>query len=223
MYQEWECLTFLHWRYEPDAVRRLLPAGLELELFDGSAWVGLVPFRILRLKPPRAFALPWISHFPETNVRTYVRGPGGETGVWFFSLDAARLGAVIGARLFYGLPYYWANMNVQCANGIAEYASRRTGGAKPAHARIRVSAGPRIAAGELERFLTARFRLYAMLRGKLAFADIEHEPWPLHQARTEHLEQTLIEAAGLPIPQGEPLTHYSPAVHVRVGPPHVIR
>jgi len=102
MRQSWLDLTFLHWPYEPATVRSLVPAGLTLDLHDGAAWIGLVPFLITGLTLPGAPAMPWLSRFPETNVRTYVIDGEGKRGVWFFSLDAARWAAVLGARLAYG-------------------------------------------------------------------------------------------------------------------------
>lgn len=98
MFQRWDSLTFLHWRYPPEVISPLLPRKLELDTFDGTAWVGLTPFVLTGLRPPGFPAIPWISRFPEMNVRTYVRGPDGERGIWFFSLEAARIAAVIGAR-----------------------------------------------------------------------------------------------------------------------------
>src|SRR5512142_728880 len=106
MRQSWNDVSFLHWRYEPEAVRPLVPRGLELDVFDGSAWVGLVPFHITGLTAPAASSIPYLSNFPETNVRTYATDRTGKAGVWFFSLDAARLLAVIGARAGYALPYF---------------------------------------------------------------------------------------------------------------------
>jgi uncharacterized protein YqjF (DUF2071 family) len=117
MSQTWRRLTFLHWPYEPALVERLLPPGLLLDTFDGAAWVGLVPFEIYNLRG--------IPHFPETNVRTYVIGPDGSRAVWFFSLDAARLIAVLGARIAYHLPYFWAKMLVASEGGTIHYRSRR--------------------------------------------------------------------------------------------------
>src|SRR3954463_2979445 len=86
MFQRWQCLTFLHWRYPAEAIKTLLPSGLELEKFDGTAWIAVTPSLVASLRPPALPALPWLSSFPETNVRTYVRGPDGERGVWFFAL-----------------------------------------------------------------------------------------------------------------------------------------
>ena len=110
MLQAWTMLTFLHWRYPANVIRPFLPRHLTLDLFDDSAWVSLTPFLLKGLRPPLLPSLPWFSQFPETNLRTYVRGPDGTSGIWFFSLEAARVLAVIGARTLYGLPYQWASM-----------------------------------------------------------------------------------------------------------------
>src|SRR6266545_3145162 len=112
MLQHWRRLTFLHWPYPPPAVQALLPPGLEVETFDGAAWVGLVPFLMDGVRPPGVPPLPWASRFPETNVRTYALGPDGRGAIWFLSLDAARLGAVLTARASYALPYFWSRMSV---------------------------------------------------------------------------------------------------------------
>lgn len=217
MFQSWTWLTFLHWRYHPDEIRRLLPKQLEIDTFDGSAWVGLTPFLLKGLRPPFLPALPWISHFPEMNVRTYVRGPDGERGVWFFTLEAWRLAAVAGARLAYRLPYRWADMRVRKVNETVEYSSSRRRPFGSGDANIAVEIGEPLRPVELDRFLTARFRLYTILFGRLGFAQIEHEPWPLRAARLMRLAQNVIEASGVPRPQGSPLLHYSPGVSVRVG------
>ncbi len=111
MRQRWERLTFLHWPFEPADVQRLLPAGLAVDTFDGRAWVGLVPF-FMHVASAGGQQAPWASRFCETNVRTYVRDAAGRPGIWFFSLDAARLGAVAVARATYGLPYYWSAMRL---------------------------------------------------------------------------------------------------------------
>lgn len=217
MFQGWYGLTFLHWRYHPEAIRPLIPPALDVDVCDGSAWIGLTPFLLAGLRPPGLPALPWISRFPEMNIRTYVRGPDGERGIWFFSLEAARLGAVAGARISYGLPYRWARMRVRQSAGRTEYTSRRRFG--PAHAQITIEPGAPIRPTELERFLTARYRLYTKLAGRLAFAQVDHEPWPLHAAAIIHLEQDVIQNSGVPTPQGIPLAHFSPGVYVRIGRP----
>lgn len=217
MFQSWNRLTFLHWRYRPEVIRPLVPPDLELDTFDGSAWIGLTPFLLTGLRPPGLPAVPWISQFPEMNVRTYVRGAGGERGIWFFSLEAGRLAAVAGARLSYGLPYRWANMRVRWNSGEVEYTSRRHFG--PGYAHIAVRRGSPIQANEQARFLTARFRLYTKLAGRLAFAQVEHAPWPLESATLLNLDQDIIERCHLPAAAGDPLVHFSPDVSVRIGRP----
>ncbi len=217
MLQTWRQLTFLHWPFPPDAVRPLLPAGLELDTFANAAWVGLIPFEIHNLR-----GLP---HFPETNVRTYVIGPDGGRGVWFFSLDAARWLAVAGARAGYGLPYFWASMSVACEDGNVRYRSRRKWPHRQGSTDILIQPGAPYSRDELteqDHFFTARYCLYTMLRGRLARAQIEHPPWPLSRATLVDLNQTLIEAAGIPSPEGPPLVHFAVALDVKIGYPRVV-
>jgi uncharacterized protein YqjF (DUF2071 family) len=217
MRQSWTDLTFLHWRYDAAGVRPLVPPELELDLYDGAAWVGLVPFTITGLTLPRRAAVPWLSQFPETNVRTYVVDREGRRGVWFFSLDAARLAAVAGARTAYALPYFWARMRVESDGRRARYRSVRLH-APRAMSNIEVLVGEPIdAPNELEVFLTARWRLFARRGGRILQAQVEHPPWPLQRAEVVGLKETLLRAAGLPEPHGAPLVHFSARVDVLVG------
>jgi uncharacterized protein YqjF (DUF2071 family) len=210
MRQTWRRLTFLHWPYDPSRVRALLPPGLELDTFDGVAYVGLIPFEIYNLRG--------IPHFPETNVRTYVIGPDGSRAVWFFSLDADRLLAVIGARVAYRLPYFWAKMRVAGDGQAIRYSSsRRWPHSARQFTNIAVRPGGRVELTERDHFLTARYRLYSVVRGRLGYAQIEHEPWPLVGGTVSQMDQNLIQAAGLPPPEGAPLVHYSAELNVRIG------
>jgi len=223
MLQRWRSLTFLHWRYEAAAIRKLLPQHLTLDTWDGAAWIGLTPFFLSDLRPPPQPPLPWLSHFPETNVRTYVRGPDGERGVWFFTLEAGRLAAVLGARTAYRLPYRWARMRVRHTGSHVEYRSARKWPFGNAQTRIVCQPGEPMSLGDFDNFLTARFRLYTLFGKRLAFAQIEHEPWPLHTARILELEQNLIERSGVPPASGEPIVHHSPDLRVRIGRPQLSR
>lgn len=227
MFQSWKQVSFLHWSYEPAVVQRLLPAALEVETWEGRAWVGLIPFINENLRPPFTPVLPWLSRFAETNVRTYVRAPDGSRGVWFFSLDASRLAAVVAAMVVYRLPYRWARMRLwRDGNQIHYRTRRRWPGPAGARGDAVIEIGdplPPDGIGDLDRFLTARFRLYARVGTKLAFAPVEHAPWPLAAARVIGLKQDLVAAAGLPAPQGDPVVHYSPGVDVRVGALRVLR
>jgi len=220
MYHEWNRITFLHWRYPPAVLESFVPAGLQVETFDGSAWVGLTPFRMEGVRVPGAPALPWISRFPEVNVRTYVRDGRGRSGIWFLSLDAARLPAVLAARVTYGLPYFWSDMAVRRTGDRVGYRCRRLTPPGAAGCSVDVVLGAPLAEperDELAHFLTARFRLFTRIAGKLVAAEAEHPPWPLHHARVHRLRENLLRSAGLPAPDGDPLVHASPGVPVRVG------
>jgi uncharacterized protein YqjF (DUF2071 family) len=213
MRQTWRRLTFLHWPYAPDLIRPCIPAGLELDTFDDAAWVGLVPFEI--------YDFPGIPHFPETNLRTYVVGPDGTRAVWFFSLEAARLAAVWGARIGYHLPYFGAKMDVKSQGATVHYRSRRHWPHDPSvMTDIVIQPGEPYKSNELterDHFLTARYRLYTTSGSRLRHADIEHPPWPLARASALQIRQTLFQAAGLPQPQGNPIAHYSAELTVQIG------
>jgi hypothetical protein len=212
VYQAWRNLTFLHWRYPPEVLAARLPRGVEIDTFDGFAWLRVAPFRL----ELRADA------FPETNCLTYVRGPDGKAGVWFFSLDATRLIAVAGARAAFGLPYMWSRMCVRAETRSAEYESSRIWPDRLGMTRIAVERGEPVRAGDLETFLTMRFRLYALRWGRLITVEVEHGTWPLESARVIRAEQTLTDTLGLPRPQGPPLAHFSTGVEVRVGRPRTV-
>lgn len=216
MYQHWRNLTFLHWRYPAEVVQALLPPGLTVQTFDGSAWVGLVPFLMDRVRAPFVPPVPWLSRFPETNVRTYVTASDGTEGIWFFSLDAARLPAVLTGRWTYRLPYIWARMEAVSEPAEYRYLSRRRVGAAAGCEAV-IRRGAAVSPGPLEYFLTYRFRLYSVLRGRLVTALAAHPPWPLYHGVLTALEDGLVPAAGLPDPDGRPHVLTSPGVAVRIG------
>ena len=220
MRHRWELLTFLHWSYPAPTVQALLPPGLTVETFDGQAWVALVPF-FMRVAAPGGGSLPWASRFCETNVRTYVRDARGRAGVWFFSLDASRLGVVAVARRGFRLPYFWSRMDLQTGAGGLTYTCRRLGPGRE-HPRSLVSIAVTAPfrpdeLGALDHFLTARWRLFSVDGNRRRVADAEHAPWPLFRAEVRLLDDELVAAAGLPAPTVAPLVHYSPGVGVRIG------
>ncbi len=223
MLQTWSTQTFLHWSYDPEIVRRLLPRGLEPDVFDGMAWISLTPFLLANLRPPGVRPLPWISTSPETNVRTYVRGADGERAIWFFSLDIARLPAALGGRAAYLLPYMWARMTLEDDGKRVRYAGRRRWPRRGASYDITVEPGTPYRDDELtelDHFLTARFVLYTFYGRFAAKASSEHAPWPLARARLTNLEVTLLVGAGLPKAEAEPLIHFSTGVDVRISRPY---
>ncbi|NUW42558.1 DUF2071 domain-containing protein [Nonomuraea rhodomycinica] len=221
MYQRWSQITFLHWRYPVEAVRALVPESLTVETFDGTAWVGLTPFRMDDVRTPGLPVLPWLSSFPETNCRTYVRDERGRPGIWFLSLDAGRLAAAVGGRAGYWLPYFWSDMSVRTEGDRRRYRCRRRWpGPDGVRCDVDVRMGPALAEDEqdeLAHFLTARYRLFSVVAGRPAAAEVEHPDWPLRHARLTGLDQNVLQAAGLPAPDGDPVLHASPGVPVRVG------
>jgi uncharacterized protein YqjF (DUF2071 family) len=212
--QTWRRLTFLHWPYAPELIRPLIPVTLDLDTFDGAAWLGLVPFEI--------YGTPGLSYFPETNLRTYVVGPDGSRTVWFFSLEASNLAAVLGARIAYHLPYFWARMSVTSEKGVIHYQSRRRWPHAPgAMTDIRIQPDQPFDPGQLterDHFLTARYRLYTMARGRLRHAQIAHPPWPLARANVIDIRETLFKGVGVSPPLGSPLVHYAAELAVEIGP-----
>jgi len=221
MLHRWERLTMLHWPYPPDVVRPLLPTGLDLDLFDGQAWVGLVPFA-MRIRPPRGPEIPGLSAFPETNVRTYAVGPDGRRAIWFLSLDVPRLPAVLVARATYRLPYHWSRMRLTASGAGVRYVSRRRWpGRVGAGGEVVIRPGDPIdRPSDLDDFLTARFGLYAATPRGLTYTPVEHRRWPLARAEVVRLDDSLVAAAGLPAPEAAP-SHvvWSPGVDVRIGRP----
>jgi len=228
MLQRWDRLSFLHRPCDPEVVQRVLPPGLDLDTFDGVAWIGLIAFR-LTVRAPAMPALPWVSRFAEVNVRTYVRGPDGRRGIWFLSLDANRLAAVIVARRWYRIPYVWGATHLIETPRAVRYESRRRWPG-PGGAELRLSVAPSEPvtpsdATELERFLTCRWRLYSpapidlpATRVRFVATQVEHPPWPLFRANVLELREGLLAAAGLPGFGREYLAHFSPGVRVRFGP-----
>ncbi len=230
MIQGWHDLASIHWRYDPSIVQALLPPGYTVDTFDGSAWVGLIPFHMRRIRVPHTPALGPLSTFPETNVRTYILDRSGRSGVWFFSLDITRLLPALVARVTYRLPYCWAGMSIERDRDSITYISRRrwprpsAPGAAESRTVIRVGAQlPPSDVDELQVFLTARWALGTTFGRHLMWAEVEHEPWPVHRAELVTCDETLLVAAGLPAPSGEPVVLWSPGVDVRIGRPRRLR
>jgi uncharacterized protein len=211
MTQTWLDLLFAHWPVDATTLQAMVPRTLPLDLFDGQAWLSVVPFSMTNVAPRGVPALPWVSAFPEVNVRTYVR-VGDRPGVYFFSLDAANPLAVRAARLLFNLPYYPASMTIDRGPDGIDYASRRSAGTS-ADLRLRYGpTGPSFEAheGSLDYFLTERYCLYGTHRsGRPYRLEIHHPPWPLQRATATFTENTLVSAAGLPPPAVDPVLHFS--------------
>ena len=223
MTQEWLNLAAIHWRIEPAEIRRQLPPGLEPDVFDGSGWVGLIPFQMARIAAPFTPPIPYFGSFPETNIRTYVTGPAGP-GIWFHSLDISRLIPVLVARTTYRLPYIWAKMSITSGRDHIEYrARRRWPGPRGTRSVAALDIGEPISQpSQLEHFLSSRWGLYTRLGRHMSFAKVEHEPWPLRRATLTRLQDDLLGAAGYAAGGQPDHVMYSPGVHVRIERPRFV-
>jgi uncharacterized protein len=202
----WHDLLFLHWTVDVDLMRSRVPPELDLDLFEDKAYIALVPFE---MRETRFRGMPDIAslrQFPECNVRTYVRH-AGQAGVWFFSLDAASLLPVVGARLTWSLPYVWSRIAIERSGDTTRYALRRVVGGGRSH--IEWRKGEAIGesqAGTLEHFLTERYWLFSRRCGRICRGRVAHRPWSLRRAELRSLDDSLIAAAGVSVS----------------GPPHVL-
>jgi len=209
--QRWVDLLFAHWRIPVEVARRFVPDRLEVQQFDGTSWVGLVPFRMEDVMFRGLPAVPALSQFPEMNLRLYVTYQG-KPGVWFLSLDATNPVAVWGARQFAHLPYFQAEMQVNTVDERVDYSSVRKDADPPVI--FKGSYWPTSAVfearpGSIESFLAERYRLYTVDAGKrLLTIDIQHQPWPLQHAVAEIEANTVATSQGIAL-QGDPLLHFS--------------
>jgi uncharacterized protein YqjF (DUF2071 family) len=217
MHQTWNDLLFAHWPLPPEILRPLLPALLPLDTFEGECWVAVAPFHMTEIRPRWVPSIPGFSSFPELNVRTYVT-VGGKPGVFFFSLDASNLAAVLTARITYQLPYFHARMSVQHVNGWIDYESTRNDGAR-FRARYRPRGEVRLRSkGSLEHWLTERYCLYTVSANRVYRAEIHHLPWPLQDAEAEISENSMAGAAGIALPDRPSLLHFARKLQVLIWP-----
>jgi uncharacterized protein YqjF (DUF2071 family) len=223
--QAWNDLLFAHWPVARDRLRELVPAFLDLDLFENEAWLTIAPFRLSDLSPRGLPALPWVSSFDEINVRTYVHYKS-IPGVYFFSLDANSKMAVVGARALFHLPYFLADIQVKDDRGRVSYRSRRANG--PA-AEFDVEYAPEGSLfepqpGTLEYFLTERYCLYTQDSAANSYrVEIQHRPWQLQAAGARIRINTMADAANVRLPSIAPLFHFARRQDVFTWRPHVLR
>jgi len=231
MKQTWHDLLFAHWPIPPEHLRPSVPPELPLDTFDGKCWVGVVPFRMSGIRARWTPPIPGLSSLPELNVRTYVIHKG-KPGVYFFSLDAASHAAVWGARTFYHLPYFYAQMKSTDKGGVIHYNSTRKDKRmlrfsstppppEDLNAQFRGTYRPIGSVREkstLEHFLTERYCLYTLHQAKLYCCDIHHQPWPLQNAEALIEQNTVAAAAGVDLPNAAPLLHFVKRLEVLIWP-----
>jgi uncharacterized protein YqjF (DUF2071 family) len=213
----WRHLLFENWRVEPSVMDAHLPDGLRPDTYDGSAWLSVVPFTNVAVRPKGLPASLGV-RLPELNLRTYVT-QDGVPSVYFFSLDAQGIASVIGARLFHHLPYYYARISLTWTDGRVQFRSRRRHpGSRPVHYEGRYGAtGKPFAAPDdpLAEFLVERYRFYTEAQdGSIRYTNVAHEPWTLYSADVDVETNTLLTAHGFARPDAEPVYYYSPGLDV---------
>jgi uncharacterized protein YqjF (DUF2071 family) len=219
--QSWTDLVFVHWRADPAEIAPLLPAGVLPDEFDGSTWVGLIPFEMRATSVLGSPAIPYFGSFTEINVRLYGVDHDGRRGVVFRSLEASRLAAVVAANLGFSLPYRWASARSSSSSGRLTYSSRRMSRLHPS-TRVSVTSGTApVTADPLSDFLTARWLLFVSRAGRTIALPNEHAPWALFEAELEELDDELVAAAGIRSVAGRApdSVFYSPGVVSRFGRP----
>jgi hypothetical protein len=215
----WEDLLFEHWPVDAGLLRPLIPPALELDTWHGDAWLAVVPFRMRGVRPRLVPSLPWLSAFPELNVRTYVRAEG-KPGVWFMSLDADQPVAVVTARRLFHLNYQWAAMRCTPVGEAISYRSRRRGTREGAEVGWKGNYWPLphpvdTARGTLGDFLVNRYCLYAAdARGRVFRGEIDHPPWPLQEAAAEVTLDTMTRPLGFELPASKPLRWFARRLEV---------
>lgn len=207
--QVWDDLLFAHWPIAPEVMRQHVPPQFELDLWDGQAWLGVVPFYISTFRGRWLPKIPGLAQFGEINVRTYVK-VNGVPGVYFFSLDAANILAVIGARTVFRLPYFQSNISIKPDGEWFAYNSQRSRGKAEFIGRYRPVGEPYNAVrGSHDYFLTERYCLFTLNgRGEVCRADIHHKAWPLQAAELDASVNSMAAASGFQL-QGKPLLHFS--------------
>lgn len=211
MRQTWRNLTFLHWAMEPAEIQKRLPAGLTVDTWEGKAYLGLVPFQMCDTQFANGLKIPTAVNFPETNVRTYVIGPDGNPGVWFFSLDAASFLAAIGGRMLYSLPYFHASMNVAFPENFVAYLSGREGLSVRCKTTIPANLSP-AEPGTLDFWLVERYVLFSQQRGRFSAGRVHHPPYKIAPATVE----SSIKSDWATMSHPPELVHFSDGVTVDV-------
>jgi uncharacterized protein len=232
MTQRWNDLLFAHWPIPPAKMEALLPDWLEADAFQGSAWLGAVPFWLDRIKIRGVPAIPGLRNFPDLNLRTYVRDRiTGTPGIYFFSVDSNNMLAMAAARVVYHLPYFLAEMHLEqrSEREFAFYSRRRFARQQVIFKARYRGLGPsrrlvEIRSGSFEHFMSERPCVFSVNRGGQPIrANLHHVPWPLEEAEAEIERNDLAAAVGIELPDMEPVLHYSRRLAVYVWPAELVR
>lgn len=201
-YQEWYNNIMLHWKIDKDTINQYIPQGIELDLFEGDAYVSIIAFSVKKLRPRFLPPFPYLSNFHEVNLRTYVIRDG-KPGIYFLSIEAEKLLPALFARFFIGLPYKKSLLKRESNY----YFAQSNAGTQ---LELSYSSGELIIEkSELDLWLTERYCLYEQTKGKLFRIDIHHKPWILSDPLIN------IQKLQYPFCQGNPVyVHYSHKIEV---------
>jgi uncharacterized protein len=220
MHQNWENLLFLHWPLDPSLIRAFVPQELEIDTFEGKAWIGITPFAMTGVRLASLPAIPGLDSFLEINVRTYVRYRG-KPGIWFFSLDASKFIPAVAARMLFMLPYFTADMQSAFGENDFQFESKRSS-SPSAQFRAHWKSGARLQAPDLRSlafFLVERYGFFAIGSDGVSLTRVYHHPWILEEAQVLACESTMISVLGIPEPTTPPLAHFSRSMNVEVWAP----
>lgn len=222
MHQRWEDLLFLHWEIEPSVIQQTLPAGLTVDCHEGKAYIAIVPFKMRAIRPAPLPAVPYLSNFLESNVRTYVRDEHGVPGVWFYSLDTDRWLAYWVARKFFSLPYVWSPMACQSIGSQFQYEITRRETRETSRFSFKPKSEAQVSTpGSLDFFMLERYLLYSFNKRKnqLFRGRVHHQPYEAAPVTLDDWDVKPIGWNHLPLPQGPPAhACYSQKVSVEVFP-----
>lgn len=214
--QSWKELSFLHFPVAVEELKKRVPQALEIDSFEGTAWVSLVPFFMEDVMMRNLPSIYPFKKFPELNARTYVKY-GGKTGVYFFSLDASSLNFVLGGRIAFNLPYYLAKMKIEKKKqGHYHYQSqRRFANKQQFDVEIQYDdASFSAEKGSFEHWVAERYCLFTANQKKVSCVEVHHAPWQLHHASCKIHANDLLKTLGIQPLQQEPICHFSPGVDV---------
>ncbi|MFA4133034.1 MULTISPECIES: YqjF family protein [unclassified Brevibacillus] len=223
MTQTWEHLLFLHWAISPASIKALIPAGLELDTYDGKAWISIIPFLLSGVRLRRMPSVPFTTTFPEINVRTYVKAKG-KTGVYFLSLDTSNPLVIKIAKFWYRLPYYRAQMAFHRQADRIDFTSRRLSGLSqtPSFKGSYQPLSDKFFAkeGTLVHWLTERYTLFCRCdrTKQLMFADVVHEPWQLQETAFHIRENVMTENLSISLTDTPHLALYARGVQSLIWP-----
>jgi len=220
--QAWHDLLFAHWQVPAELIAPFVPKELQLDLWEGAAWISLVPFHVQSSNMRELLPLPFVGSFYELNMRTYVTYRN-QPGAYFFSLDASEGLAVTAARLA-GLPYFNANISMNEGNENLFFHAQR---ADP-RGHSEVFAGTysplsdevfRAEPNTQLHWLTERYRLFFSKDGAIMAGDIHHLPWPLQSAELVIEQNTMTTSLGIKLPKEAALITYTKHHEALVWPP----